>query len=70
MVSYCISICGHGFYRGYKNRGWGFALPTRSFNIATVLPQCTCAHALVLLLCLAFGDLVYVCDGDGALQPS
>jgi hypothetical protein len=57
MVSYHILVYGHGFYHSYKNCGWVLASPTPTFIISIVLPQCTHAHTLALLLRPAFDDL-------------
>jgi hypothetical protein len=45
----------HDFYHGYKNHGWVLASPIQPFIITIDLPQC--AHALALLLHLAFDNL-------------
>jgi hypothetical protein len=56
-ISYHISVCGHGFYRGYKNHGWVLASPTPSFIISIILLQCAHAHVVALLLHPTFKDL-------------
>jgi hypothetical protein len=59
MVSYHVLACAHDFYYGYKNHGRVLASPTQSFIMAIIQPQCAHAHALALLLHLAFDDLGY-----------